>query len=727
MPNDYLDKVNLNGTTYDIKDTVSGYTSNSGTVTSVNLSNGGGLSINGGPITSNGTITVGHSNSVTAQATSGVYPITIDAQGHIASYGDAVPELFLVNVTVTSYTSGTSDKSATEIAAAVAANKLPVVKANYLGAILIASLTQIGTDSGNQPYAVFTYENQNGNGYANINIIGTNVLILWKNPYLQDSSDAGGVILSTDGTITINDNTSSIGLNNNTTYTFAHSNSVTSNSTQALYPITFDEAGHITSAGSSVSIPTWALASTKPTYAASEITVNNYSDWPTVQSAIAGLASGLDEVETGKLSITSVGAANGVAPLNASSKIDETYLPSYVDDVIEGYYYNSKFWKESTHTTQITGEAGKIYVDLSTDKTYRFGGTSFVEISSGTTVSVTRDLTSGTKIATITVNGTGSSLYAPTPPSKVSELTNDSGFISGITSANVTNALGYTPYNSANPNGYVNAAGAAAAAPVQSVNSKTGAVTLSASDVGALPSTTVIPTVTNTYSSTGTDAVSGTAVYSALQTLDSSITATTNSAISAITITDGKITSSSKIAVPTVTSTYASNGTNAVNGTAVYSALQTLDSSITATANSAISAITITDGKISASSKIAVPSKTSDLTNDSGYLTLSTLPIYDGSVVTVPTRTYVIPEQTYTASETPFGDYNATLTANFTTPYPESITVVIDDVSYVGTNYPQGDAAYYQGTFGSIYVDGGSTASFTTGDSNTHTIYAYVE
>ena len=29
------------------------------------------------------------------------------------------------------------------------------------------------------------------------------------------------------------------------------------------------------------------------------------------------------------------GAANGVAPLNASSKIDATYLPSYVDDVLE--------------------------------------------------------------------------------------------------------------------------------------------------------------------------------------------------------------------------------------------------------------------------------------------------------------------------------------------------------------------------------------------------------
>lgn len=49
----------------------------------------------------------------------------------------------------------------------------------------------------------------------------------------------------------------------------------------------------------------------------------------------------------------------------------------------------------------------------------------------------------------------------PTVPTKTSDLTNDSGF--------------------------VNAAGAAAAAPVQSVNGETGAVTLDAEDVGALP------------------------------------------------------------------------------------------------------------------------------------------------------------------------------------------------------------------------------------------------
>lgn len=39
-------------------------------------------------------------------------------------------------------------------------------------------------------------------------------------------------------------------------------------------------------------------------------------------------------------------------------------------------------------------------------------------------------------------------------PTKVSDLTNDSGFISGITGTDVTTALGFTPYNSTNPNGY---------------------------------------------------------------------------------------------------------------------------------------------------------------------------------------------------------------------------------------------------------------------------------
>lgn len=68
-------------------------TSNTGTVTSVGISNAtnGGLSISGSPVTGSGSITVGHSNVLTsAQTTQAVYPIAIDKNGHISAYGTAV-------------------------------------------------------------------------------------------------------------------------------------------------------------------------------------------------------------------------------------------------------------------------------------------------------------------------------------------------------------------------------------------------------------------------------------------------------------------------------------------------------------------------------------------------------------------------------------------------------------------------------------------------------------
>ena len=77
-----------------------------------------------------------------------------------------------------------------------------------------------------------------------------------------------------------------------------------------------------------------------------------------------------------------IGVANGIAPLDGGVKIPAEFLPSYVDDVTEGYYYNGAFYKEAAHTTLITGETDKIYVDLSTEKTYRYSGSVYVEISS---------------------------------------------------------------------------------------------------------------------------------------------------------------------------------------------------------------------------------------------------------------------------------------------------------------------------------------------------------
>lgn len=71
-----------------------------------------------------------------------------------------------------------------------------------------------------------------------------------------------------------------------------------------------------------------------------------------------------------------IGAPDGIAPLNGSSKIDAVYLPSYVDDVVE--YANEAAFPE-------LGESGKIYVALDTNKIYRWATTVYVEVSPGST------------------------------------------------------------------------------------------------------------------------------------------------------------------------------------------------------------------------------------------------------------------------------------------------------------------------------------------------------
>ena len=76
---------------------------------------------------------------------------------------------------------------------------------------------------------------------------------------------------------------------------------------------------------------------------------------------------------------TQKGAASGVAPLDSTSKISSTYLPSYVDDVVEYANYAA---------LPVTGETGKIYVALDTNKTYRWSGSAYIYITSGAVDSV---------------------------------------------------------------------------------------------------------------------------------------------------------------------------------------------------------------------------------------------------------------------------------------------------------------------------------------------------
>lgn len=66
-----------------------------------------------------------------------------------------------------------------------------------------------------------------------------------------------------------------------------------------------------------------------------------------------------------------------------TGKIPSDSLPSYVDDVIEGYYINGFFYLNKEGTQIIAGETGKIYVDLSTNKIYRYSGTTHIIIPTG--------------------------------------------------------------------------------------------------------------------------------------------------------------------------------------------------------------------------------------------------------------------------------------------------------------------------------------------------------
>lgn len=103
----------------------------------------------------------------------------------------------------------------------------------------------------------------------------------------------------------------------------------------------------------------------------------------------------------GKVSTSQLGVANGVATLGSDGKVPSTQLPSFVDDVLE--FSNLAAFPG-------TGSAGIIYVALDTNVTYRWGGSSYVKITSGEVVSV-NGMTGAVTISTITGNaGTATKL-----------------------------------------------------------------------------------------------------------------------------------------------------------------------------------------------------------------------------------------------------------------------------------------------------------------------------
>lgn len=182
--------------------------------------------------------------------------------------------------------------------------------------------------------------------------------------------------------------------------TFGHTNSVTASTAGSSTPssgaivavpyVSYDAYGHVTGSGTHthtiISLSSDALSD-------GAVTTTKINNGAVTTAKIADT-----NVTTAKIADNAVTDAkiSGISASKITGIISAANLPSYVDDVVEGYYHGTTtngnttyaFYSSRngdagsyTYTNQITGESGKIYVNLEDNKTYRWSGSNYVVIS----------------------------------------------------------------------------------------------------------------------------------------------------------------------------------------------------------------------------------------------------------------------------------------------------------------------------------------------------------
>ena len=154
---------------------------------------------------------------------------------------------------------------------------------------------------------------------------------------------------------------------------------------------------------------------------------------------------------SGSLEWRNKNVANGVVELNSLGLIDNTLLPSYVDDILT--YANLGLFP-------VTGETGKIYIDESNGYSYRWTGSAYYCISTqsfytkselDTSFNAKLNLSGGTMTGNIALgnnNISGITTITSTSAQVTNLKAND-----GTTSMTVSNTTGDVSLNSKNLSG----------------------------------------------------------------------------------------------------------------------------------------------------------------------------------------------------------------------------------------------------------------------------------
>lgn len=265
--------------------------------------------------------------------------------------------------------------------------------------------------------------------------------------------------------------------------------------------------------------------------------------------------------------------------------------------------------KIPTATSDLTNDSG--YITISGAPVQSVDGATGAVTTNAVKTTV-QTLTDAQKAQARTNIGAGTSSFSgsyndltnkPTIPSKTSELDNDAGFItdSALEPYAKTTDVPTKVSQLENDSGFVDASGAAAAAPVQSVAGKTGVVTLAKSDVGL-------------------DNVDNVKQYSATNPPPYPVTSVNGKTGAVVLDADAVGALPSDTVIPTVndaTLTIQRNGVDVQTFTANSSTNKTANIEVPTKASDIGALPDTTD----------IPSKTSDLENDSGFITASGAPV----------------------------------------------------------------------------------------------------